>query len=116
MDSSTSINTYDRILKDLQQRSEKVISGKVNCIPFPFKRFREFLPGIEQGLYYLVTANQKVKLNNNQILIFKNTGYYYNLPKTIVILSIVHLNIGEALTSKVDGNTEAQANKQKTLR
>lgn len=52
--------TYDRILTFLKDRQERILSGKINCIPFNLPRFSNFLPGIEQGKYYLVTANQKV--------------------------------------------------------
>lgn len=49
-----------RVLKDLQERRDRIISGKVNCIPWGLPRFEEYLPGIEQGKYYIITANSKV--------------------------------------------------------
>ena len=45
-----------RITKALEERRKKVLSGGVNCIPLPFKRFRSEWPGIEQGKYYLVSG------------------------------------------------------------
>jgi len=48
--------TYNRIVK----RRERILDGKVNCIPWGLPRFEESSPGIEQGKYYLVSANQKV--------------------------------------------------------
>lgn len=38
---------------------DRVLNGLVNCIPFPFDRFRKQLPGIQQALYYLISGNQK---------------------------------------------------------
>ena len=51
---------YSRVYKDLVNRRNRVLSGKVNCIPWGFSRFEKELPGIEQGKYYLLTANSKV--------------------------------------------------------
>ena len=51
----------DGILQDLEARREKVINGGWNCLPLPFPRYRNLLPGTEQGRYIIMTANQKVK-------------------------------------------------------
>lgn len=47
------------VISNLEKRKENLLKGGVNCIPLPFKRFRSEIPGIEQGQYVLVTANQK---------------------------------------------------------
>lgn len=52
-------NLIDRTLKHLKARREKVLSGGVNCIPSPFKKFRKDFVGIEQKKYYLITAHEK---------------------------------------------------------
>lgn len=51
---------FSEVLQDLQRRRDRVINGLWNCIPLPFPRFRQLLPGFEQGKYIVVTANQKV--------------------------------------------------------
>ena len=51
---------FAKILDNLKERKQRVESGKYNCLPFPFERFRIFFPGIEQGQFLLVTANEKV--------------------------------------------------------
>lgn len=66
MDSNTGIkseDTYNRILENLKERADRIAHNKINCIPFPFKRFSREIPGIEQSKYYLISANTKVKLN-----------------------------------------------------
>lgn len=50
----------DAVIENLIRRRENVLSGGVNCIPLPFERFRSEIPGIEQGQYIVITANQKV--------------------------------------------------------
>lgn len=53
-------NLFDRVHDDLNRRRERSLSGKANCIPFNLPRFEQEVPGIEQGNYYIVTANSKV--------------------------------------------------------
>lgn len=49
-------NIYDQILFN----KNNLEGGKPNCIPFPFKRFRQYLPGIMKGIPYLITASSGV--------------------------------------------------------
>lgn len=49
----------DRVLTNIKERRNRVLEGKINCIPSPYTRFREDFVGIEQGRYYLITAPQK---------------------------------------------------------
>lgn len=51
---------FDRVFENLVERRERVLSGKINCIPFGLPRFQDELPGIEQRTYYQITANTKV--------------------------------------------------------
>ena len=37
---------YREVLDNLKKRRENAINGGVNCIPFPFERFRNEIPGI----------------------------------------------------------------------
>lgn len=51
---------FDEIIRDLKNRRERVIKGEWNCLPLPFPRYRNILPGTEQGKYIILSANQKV--------------------------------------------------------
>lgn len=53
------MSTLERV-KYYRDRRDRALSGKHNCIPLPFQRFRNFLPGTERGKYVIITANQKV--------------------------------------------------------
>ena len=53
-------NLYERVYEEIVERRKRLIDGKINCIPWGFPRLENRLPGIEQGRYYLVTANSKV--------------------------------------------------------
>lgn len=50
----------ERVYENLVERRERVLSGKINCIPWNLPRFELSNPGIERGKYYLLTANSKV--------------------------------------------------------
>ena len=52
---------YKDVKAILEEKRNRAINGLYNCIPFPFKRFRAFLPGTQKGKYIICTANQKVK-------------------------------------------------------
>ena len=54
------MSLYKRVYEDLIMRRERLLEGKINCIPWGFPRFENELPGIEKGKYYLITANSKV--------------------------------------------------------
>ena len=49
-------SVFDQIVENKRLREE----GKDICIPFPFPRFSEEIPGIIRGRYYICTANSKV--------------------------------------------------------
>ena len=54
------MSLFDRVFSDIESRRERILSGKVNCIPWGLPRFEEFNPGIEKAKFYLPTASSKV--------------------------------------------------------
>lgn len=54
---------FSKVFQELQDRKQRAEDGKYNCIPFPFPRFRELMPGVERGRYIIISAGQKVKFN-----------------------------------------------------
>jgi hypothetical protein len=54
------MSLFKRVYDSLVERRERLLSGKINCIPWKLPRFEFQLPGIEQKKYYLITANSKV--------------------------------------------------------
>lgn len=47
------------VISDLRERKRNVENGNINCIPLPFPRFRNDIPGIEQEQYVVITAPTK---------------------------------------------------------
>ena len=72
-------NSVSAVLDNLEERRQNVINGGVNCIPLPFARFRSEVPGIEQGQYVVVTANQKVGKTNitNFVYVYSVLDYAF---------------------------------------
>lgn len=54
------IDSFIKIVDNLKERRERVLSGKYNCLPLPFPRFKTLFPGTEKGKYVIITANQKI--------------------------------------------------------
>lgn len=54
------MSRFEQVMGNLRLRRERVLNGLYNCIPFPFPRFRAWVPGIETAKFIVVTANQKV--------------------------------------------------------
>lgn len=51
---------FNRTFDHIEDRRQRLLSGKINCIPWGLPRFEEESPGIEQGKSYCFTANSKV--------------------------------------------------------
>lgn len=85
--------------KNLQNAKE----GKLNCIPSPFVRFRREFPGIEQGMYYLVTGNEKSgksQLNDYLFLLHPMMYAYQNQDK--LKLKILYFSLEMSRAQKQD--------------
>lgn len=77
----------ERIINNIIGRRERALKGDINCIPFTFKRFRNALPGIELGKYYLVSGNTKAGKTQitNYLFVYTPLLYaYYNKDKVRV--------------------------------
>jgi hypothetical protein len=68
---------FDELLLKIQQRQERIKSGKMNCIPVPFERTSAFFPGIEKATYYLVTASSGVGKSKLTRFLFVYHVYKY---------------------------------------
>lgn len=74
-----------RVLKTAEERRERILSGKVNCIPSPFKTFRYDFPGVELGTYYLVSGASKASKSKiaNFLFLFNTILYAYEHPELV---------------------------------
>ena len=51
---------FSRAIHNIKERRLRIIEGKTNCIPIPFKRLSTEFPGFERKRYGIITAGQKV--------------------------------------------------------
>lgn len=56
------LSLKDRVVSNLKERQQRILSGQLNCIPSSFPRFSNDFIGIEQSCYYTVTSFTKGKL------------------------------------------------------
>ena len=54
-----SVVTMKEVIAELRERRENIMNGGINCIPLPFQRFRNELPGLEPEQYIVLTASTK---------------------------------------------------------
>ena len=60
MKTENKISLFDRAYKNIVEKRNRILSGKINSIPIGFPRFENEMPGIEQGKSILISANSKV--------------------------------------------------------
>lgn len=90
-------NIKERVIKELYDRRQRIIDGKINSIPSPFKRFSNEFIGIEQGKYYLITGGTKSAKTQFSSYTFLYTPllYAFTHPKQ-VRLKIFYFNLEES--------------------
>ena len=82
-------NLFDRVFNEIEHRRDRILSGKINCIPWGLPRFEEFNPGIEKAKYYIITANSKVGKTQITDFLFVYNAFrqikLHNLPIKLVV-------------------------------
>lgn len=76
------MSLIQRVLTNLEERRERVVNGGINCIPSPFKSFRGDFPGVEKGVYYLVSGATKAAKTQiaTYLFIYAPLLFAYNNP------------------------------------
>lgn len=76
-----------RVIGDIVERRQRILDGKVNCIPSPFKTFRYDFPGTELATYYLISGSAKASKSKitNYLFVFNNILFAYNNPNLVRI-------------------------------
>ena len=50
---------YNKTMDEMENKRQRILSGSVNCIPSPFKRFTNDFCGVEQDTMYCITSFTK---------------------------------------------------------
>ena len=74
-----------RVLENAKERRNRLLSGKVNCIPSPFHTFRYDFPGVELGTYYLISGSAKASKSKitNFLFLYNTILYAYEHPDLV---------------------------------
>lgn len=83
-------------------RRQRLLDGKFNCIPLPWKRFRRVFPGIEQKRYIVVTANQKVGKSKFVDNLFVYEVLFFTMEHPEVRVKIFYFSLEMDAASKED--------------
>lgn len=96
-------DNVNAVINNLEERRQNVLHGGVNCIPLPFTRFRNEVPGIEQGQYVVVSANQKVGKTNfaNFIYVFHALDYAFE-HKDQCSIHIIYFALEESVQKIIE--------------
>ena len=81
------LKLFNRVFEDLKRRRQRILDGKINCIPCSFTRFSEEWPGIERGKYVIITAQQKVGKTQlaDKMFLYDPFFYAFNNPDKLRI-------------------------------
>lgn len=92
------MSIFKRALKKIEFNKHVRETGKYNCIPFPFKRLRNYLPGIIKGVQYLITANSGVGKTQLAKYMFVYSPYKFikNNPESNIKLKILYFALEES--------------------
>ena len=73
----TGERTYDAAYNRIIGNRDRVLSGKVNCIPFKLPRLQKFVPGLEPRTYTILTASSGVGKSKLAKLLYVIRAYDY---------------------------------------
>lgn len=101
MDKYNGMSYFEDVMSYLEQRRQRAINGLYNCIPLPFKRFRTFVPGIEQGRYIIVTASQKIGKTKFCDFMFIYETLFFLIEHPEVKVKILYFCLEESARKKI---------------
>lgn len=93
---------FNSIFEDIKKNKALREQGKDISIPFPFNRFSEEIPGIQQGRYIICTANSKVgKTKLTDFLFLYNPFRFISKTKTNISIKIFYFSLEMSKEDKV---------------
>ena len=73
------MDSFDKAIENLKIRKARLENGLINCIPNPFPRLRNWLPGIEKRRYNVITAQAKVGKSKLVDYMYVYSPFFYML-------------------------------------
>ena len=96
------MSIFNRVVKEIEDNAILRKEGKYIAIPFPFKRFSRFFPGIQRGRSYLISANQKVGKTKITDFLFMYSPYeFVKSQKSDIQLKIFYFSLEMSKEDKI---------------
>jgi hypothetical protein len=93
---------YTSVLEQIKRNKELREEGKDIAIPFPFPRFNEEIPGIQQGRYIICTANSKIgKTKFTDFIFMYNTFRFVMESETNIKVKILYFSLEMSKEDKI---------------
>lgn len=96
------MNILNSDIQRLKDRRQRILEGKYNCIPFPFKRFRRLFPGIEQEKFIVITANQKIGKSKFTDYILVYEPLFFSMEHPELKVKILYFTLEMSPSAKRD--------------
>lgn len=87
------MSRFEEIQAENKLRRERIIEGRYNCLPFPFERFRKVYPGVEQGKFIIITANQKVGKSKLADYLFIYEPLFYMMEHPELKVKVIYFSL-----------------------
>ena len=89
------MSKFEEVQAKNRARRQRILDGKLNCIPLPFERFRSIFPGFEQGKYIIITANQKVGKSklSDYLFIYEPLFYIVDHPEMNLKVKVLYFSL-----------------------
>ena len=89
------MSIYSRVKQTLKQNKQNRLDGKLNCIPWSFKRLTKVLPGIQKERYQIITASSKVGKSQiaDYLYVLEPFEFIMNNPDTNVKVKIFYFSL-----------------------
>jgi hypothetical protein len=102
LDSQASISLLHNVKEQIVQNKKLREEGKDISIPFPFPRFSEEIPGIQQGRYIITTAGTKIGKTKFTDFMFLYGPYkFIKENKTNITIKILYFSLEMSKEDKV---------------
>lgn len=96
------MNDFTRVINSINSNRERRLTGSFNCIPWGLPSFELSHPGIEQGKYYITTANSKVgKTQLTDSLFLYNAYDFVKQKQTDITLKIFYFSLEMSKEEKI---------------
>ena len=84
------------VISNITDRRQRLIEGKINCLPPPFERFKDDFIGVEKACYYTVTSFTKGGKSQftSFVFIYKTLMYCY-YSKSDINYTVIYFPLEE---------------------